>query len=362
MSSAKLLCVVTLTVLIAACSRGAKSDSNTPAVPVTAATAELGSITAVIQAVGTVTAAPGAEQIVTAPEPARIAELPKGEHDIVLEGDLLVRFEIASVASEAAKQGSDIARAEARLQNAKVALARAQELFGRGVVARMNVEDAEGQVAAAEAEIRVARAAADAAAVGGSSRTIVRAAFNGVVDRRFREIGDLVQPGTSAILTVIDPTRLEVTTSLPYAEASRLNLGNAARVTTAPDGAQTPNLHVVFRPESAGERNAPVPVRLAFDTAPTIAVGAFVQLAVNAETHDGTLLVPLAAVMHDGDAASIFVVSGGTTQRRAVVVGITDAERAEITSGLDRGEMVVTDGQDALFDGAKVSVQSAPAR
>jgi len=355
-------CFALVTFVTTGCSRGSKNDSNAPAVTVTTATAELGSITAVIQAVGTVTAAPGAEQIVTAPEPARIVELPKGEHDIVLEGDLLVRFEIASVASEAAKQGTDIARAEARLQSAKVAHARAQELFGRGVVPRMNVEDAESQVAAAEAEIRVARAAAEAAAAGGSSRTIVRAAFNGVVDRRFREVGDLVQPGTSAILTVIDPTRLEVTTSLPYAEASRLNLGNAARVTAGPDGTLTPNLHVVFRPESAGERNAPVPVRLAFDMPPTIAVGAPLQFVVNAETHDGTLLVPLAAVMHDGDAASVFVVSGGTTARRTVVVGITDAERAEITSGLDRGEMVVTDGHDALFDGAKVSVQSAPAK
>jgi RND family efflux transporter MFP subunit len=355
-------CLVVLTVAVGACSRGAKTDSNTPAIPVSTATAELGSITAVIEAVGTVTAAPGAEQVVTAPEPARILELPKGEHDLVVEGDLLVRFEIASVASEAAKQVSDVSRAELRLQNAKVALARAQDLFAQGVAPRMNVDDAQTQVAAAEAELRGARALADAAAAGSSPRTIVRAAFNGVVNQRLKAVGDLVEPGTSAILTVIDPTRLEVTASLPYSEASRLNPGNGARITTPPPASVVSNLHVVFRPESAGERSAPVPVRLGFDTPPTIDIGTPVPLAINAETHDGTLLVPLSAVLHDSDAASVFVVSGGTTQRRAVVVGITDAERAEITSGLDRGEVVVVDGQNALFDGAKVTVPAAPAR
>jgi cobalt-zinc-cadmium efflux system membrane fusion protein len=353
------VCLVALTLVSGACNRGSKTETNATAIPVTTATAELGSITAVLQAAGTVMAAPGAEQIVTAPEPARIAELPKSEHDIVVEGELLARFEIASVNSEAAKQVSDVARVELKLQSAKVALARAQELFAQGVAPRMNVDDAQTQVAAAEAELRGARATADAEALGNSARTVVRALFNGVVDRKFREVGDLVQPGTSAILSVIDPTRLEVTTSLPYSEASRLSLGNGARITTPPDGSVVSNLHVVFRPESANDRSTPVPVRLAFDAPPTIGVGTSVPLAINAETHDGTLLVPLTAVMRDGDAAWLFVVSGGTAQRRAVTVGITDAEHAEIVSGLDRGEVVVVDAQDALFDGAKVSAQAA---
>ena len=40
------------------------------------------------------TPAPGADLVVTAPEPARIAEMPKAEGDRVRRGDLLVRFEI----------------------------------------------------------------------------------------------------------------------------------------------------------------------------------------------------------------------------------------------------------------------------
>jgi multidrug efflux pump subunit AcrA (membrane-fusion protein) len=59
-------------------------------VPVTTAPATLGSIRAVIHATGDVNTAPGAELIVTAPQPARIAEITKAEGDRVRRGEVLV--------------------------------------------------------------------------------------------------------------------------------------------------------------------------------------------------------------------------------------------------------------------------------
>jgi nucleoside-diphosphate-sugar epimerase len=48
----------------------------------------------------------------------------------------------------------------------------------------------------------------------------VRALFDGIINQKLRDVGDMVEPSTSAILTVIDPTRLEIlgdgTQSKPY--------------------------------------------------------------------------------------------------------------------------------------------------
>ena len=55
--------------------------------PVTTAPAQTGAITATIRASGLVTPAPGAELIVVAPEPARIAAIPKAEGDVVRVDD-----------------------------------------------------------------------------------------------------------------------------------------------------------------------------------------------------------------------------------------------------------------------------------
>jgi RND family efflux transporter MFP subunit len=337
------------------CSRGT-NDSDRRPIAVTTATAQQGTIIAVIETVGLVTAASGAEQIVTAAEPARIVELPKLEMEPVRRGDVLVRFEIASVQSESTTQDAEIARAESRLANARSAHAREKELFDRGLVPRIRIDELENQIDAAEADLRTARAAGSAFEAGATSRTTVRAAFDGIVHQRLLNVGDMALP-SSVILTVIDPERLEVVASMPFGEAIRIGVGNAARVVLTPDSPPVAALRVVARPESLVDRAAPVAVRLAFDGPASIPIGTSVPLLVNAEMHEGAILVPLSAIVQDGDGIAVFVVNKGEAERRPVTVGITDAEYAEITSGLQGAEVVVVDSQITLVDGARVAPQ-----
>jgi RND family efflux transporter MFP subunit len=352
----KLRALVFACVATAGCARDT-GDRGGDAIAVTTAVAEVGAITAVIQADGVVTVAPGGEQLVTAPEPARIVELPKSEKEPVVRGDVLVRLELVSVQSDAARQTADISRAEARVDSARAAHSRAIDLFERGLVPRLNVDELAGQVSAAVADLRNAREAATTLEAAAASRSMLHALLDGIIQHRFREIGDLVTP-ESPILTVVDPQRLEVTASVPFRDALRINVGNAARVVTAPEGAAPPDLRVVSRPESASNRAAPVAMRLAFDAPPSISVGAAVQLAINAESRDAAVLVPLAAVAQENDETTVYVVANGRVERRVVRAGITNDDHAEITAGLQRGEVVVIESQTALFEGAKVAAGS----
>src|SRR5918993_3425586 len=87
------------------------------AVPVAAQPARRGSLRAIIRTTGVVTPAAGAEFIATAPEPARILDIPPAEGDRVARGDILVRFDVPSAAAEAARHQAEIARAQALLEN-----------------------------------------------------------------------------------------------------------------------------------------------------------------------------------------------------------------------------------------------------
>ncbi|HEY8021355.1 MAG TPA: biotin/lipoyl-binding protein, partial [Thermoanaerobaculia bacterium] len=83
---------------LAACSHGASEEvATTDRVPVVVAPAVLGTIRAAVRVTGSIKPAPGAELQVTAPQAARIAEMPKAEGDRVRKGDLLVRFDIPSL-------------------------------------------------------------------------------------------------------------------------------------------------------------------------------------------------------------------------------------------------------------------------
>jgi hypothetical protein len=101
-----------------------------------------------------------------------------------------------------------------------------------------------------------------------------------------------------------------------------------------------------------------VAVRLAFDAPPSIPVDAGVQLAINAESRDAAVLVPLAAMVQENDGTTVYVVVNGRVERRVVSAGITNDDHAEITAGLQRGEVVVIESQTALFEGAKVAAGS----
>ena len=108
------------------------------AVPVAAQPARRGSLRAIIRTTGVVTPAAGAEFIVTAPEPARIVEIPPAEGDRVARGDVLVRFDVPSAAAEAARHarghraGAGAARKRARRAGARARARRARHHLAAG--------------------------------------------------------------------------------------------------------------------------------------------------------------------------------------------------------------------------------------
>jgi multidrug efflux pump subunit AcrA (membrane-fusion protein) len=79
----------------------------------------------------------------------------------------------------------------------------------------------------------------------------------------------------------------------------------------------------------------------------------------------GAVVIPVAALVPEGEGYRVFVVDAGNiAHARAVTVGGRDEGRVEILSGLAAGETVVTDGAYGVEDSTHVvsARDSAPAR
>jgi RND family efflux transporter MFP subunit len=323
-------------------------------VPVKTAITQLGTIRAVVHATGVVTPAPAADLLVVAPQAARVAEMPKAEGDPVRRGELLVRFEIPTLVADAEKQKAEVGRAEARIANAKAALTRARDLFDRGVAARKEVEEAQRELADAMADLAGAQATLEAADTI-AARATVRATFDGIVARRTHNPGDLVEPTTSdAVLRVIDPSRLEVTASVPIGDVSRVVIGAPARLAGGEPG---PVLRVVSRPAAVEQGTAAVPIRLMIKGSTTLPAGAPVEVEIDAEEHKDVVLVPTVAIVREGEETAVFVVMGNKAERRVVTLGVSDDMRTEVRTGVKAGEPIIVDGQAGLPDGATVTME-----
>jgi hypothetical protein len=84
----------------------------------------------------------------------------------------------------------------------------------------------------------------------------------------------------------------------------------------------------------------------------------FVNIRLLLEIKQNAITVPLAAIQRGNQGTFAYVVKpDNTVEPRVVKVGVTEGNLASIESGLQPGELVVTDGQDKLQPGAKVEVQ-----
>jgi multidrug efflux pump subunit AcrA (membrane-fusion protein) len=69
------------------------------------------------------------------------------------------------------------------------------------------------------------------------------------------------------------------------------------------------------------------------------------------------VLVPVDAIVREGEDTAVFIAAGGKAQRRAVVLGIVDKDRAELKEGVKAGEQVIVHGQTGLPDGAAITIE-----
>ena len=348
---------VVFTLALTACGHKSVEDVETEAAPVVQTmTVTPQTFQATVSASGVVSAAPGADWTITAPEPARIVELPKAEGDRVKPGDLLVRFEIPSLSTDLAQRESDMRQAEARVSNARASVTRLTTLVQHGVAAQKELEDAQRDLSEAQATLAQAQSARQNAAVL-SSRTVVRARFAGVVAKRAHNPGDMVDASASdVILRIIDPDRLQVVASVAIADLARITTGQAVRITVP--GADEPQPgHVLTRPAAVDPEGVAADVRIAFDGRTTLPAGSPVRVDIVTAEHPNALAVPAEAVLHE-DESTFAMVAGpdNKAHKRKVTPGLSTARQIEITAGLNAGDAVIVQGQQGLPDGAAVSI------
>jgi RND family efflux transporter MFP subunit len=270
------------------------------------------------------------------------------------------RQELAAAQAEvrALRSGpSGLGRAAAR---AAVASARAKLTQAEGpaatIAARSAVSKAVGDLAALNArkgpasasDIALARlkyqaAAAKLAAARLDLRhLIVRAPSAGTVNALLTAPGAPVD-GATAIVSVMNLTRLAVRVDLSEFDVARVKSGLGARVSVDALGGKAFPGRVVFTAVAGTDKDGvvtfPVTVSLKGVHGPRPGMNVSVRIIV-AQRHD-VVEVPLDAVSRDEDGATVAVVGAdGKSSTRVVKLGLANNKSVEIVRGLRAGERV----------------------
>ena len=256
------------------------------------------------------------------------------EGDAVRAGQVLVEVDARDLTAKAAQVSASIADAEAMHKEASAHAARFTALYNDSAATRAQYDAAMTGLARAEAGLRAARAGAGELDAVRSYAT-VRAPFSGIVTMRHADPGTFAAPGMP-LITVQDASSLRLSVSAPT-EAVR-GLTRGTRLTATIDGqAVTATVEGVV-PANAGNLftvNAVVANRSGARRA-----GSAATVALPTGTTSG-LVVPVAALVRDGDLVGVIVRANGVDDRRWVRVGTITTTHAEITGGLKAGEVIV---------------------
>jgi RND family efflux transporter MFP subunit len=328
----------------AGCRRGSDDEdaaaAPTIAVRTTVAAAE--PFTEVVGAIGSVEARAGHSAALGAPGPARISRVMVSVGQHVSAGDVLVELD------QTAFQGA-VQSAEAQLAASQGAYDRAKRLADAGIVPRKDVEQASAELAKARADAATARRAAQL--------SVLRAPISGVVTSVAAVLGATADPA-QPLVEIADPSATDVVLNTTPSDAARIHEGAGVTLVAGQSaGGATLGRGTVMDvggTVDSATRTVPVRVRVTSTERP-LRIGETVFGEVATAVRPNAIVVPVAALVPEGDGFKVFVVdANGIAHARPVTIGGRTSAAAEITAGVKAGEKVITYGAYGVEDSARV--------
>ncbi|MGY1529332.1 efflux RND transporter periplasmic adaptor subunit [Luteimonas sp. A649] len=343
------LTLLALVLALAACGDDAPPES-TPSLTVSLATPQMREVAREVVASGAVAAW---EEVSVGVELSglRVASVEVEVGSVVAAGDVLLRVDDRTLASQLAQSDAQVREAQTNLETARRKAARIRELADSQMVALQDAEEAEAARANAEARLNTAIASRDAARVQ-RDFTVVRAPVAGVVSARSVQPGQVVGAGAE-LLRLIRDGRLEWRAELAEGDLLRVDVGTPVRV-ESPAGFIEGSVRTVSPGLDAQSRTGTVYVDLPEPGG--LRAGMFAQGRLVLGRAQALLVPREALVRRDGRAYVFTVAEDNRVRELGVVTGGAHGDMVEVSDGLTQGDRVVARGAGFLGDGDLVRV------
>jgi RND family efflux transporter MFP subunit len=268
---------------------------------------------------------------------ARVTDVLVHEGERVASGQVLARLDASELDAKRERVAAGLAAAEASWRDAETTARRFRALYADSAAPKAQLDQVEAAAVRAEAGVREARAAgAELESVG--DYATLRAPFAGVVVRREIDPGAFAAPG-QPLLVVEDHSRLRISVTTPPAAVRDLRPGSRLHG----DIAGTPVDAVVegIVPAPGGHL---LTVNALVDNRDGRAVSGGAATLLLPAGMRAVRLVPVDAVVREGDLTGVRVRRAGAWELRWTRLGRARDGMVEILAGLEAGDSVLVPG------------------
>ncbi len=223
-----------------------------------------------------------------------------------------------------------------------------KELYDENATTEQQYLSAKWQLEAAERGLDLLRT---------KMRTLsVKSPISGVIDDKFMNKGEMASTG-APILSIIDISRVKISAGVPESYVSKIKKGQHVNVT----------IDVIPGAEFDGEISylAPAldPGSRTFEIELTISnrdrilkPGMNANIEISQSDYTDAIVVPQDLIIDYGEEKFVYVLEGDVAKKRDVKVGGREGNNVLITSGLNAGDKLITEGYQSVKDNEKVQI------
>lgn len=268
--------------------------------------------------------------------------------DPVKKGQVVATIDNRELQAQIAETRAQIAEAEAQYRYLQGNADRLASLYQSNYVSRDEYENVRQKAESAARQVAARRATLDSLLVR-LSYTEVKSPIDGVVSQIAAQEGEMIVAGLQVanLVTVIDPTRLEMWTYVDETDIGQVKPGMPVefRVDSLPDKTFTGHIRTI-QPQPEVRDNI-VYYQAIVDIDPQDALMLRPEMTTQAQvivtTRDNVLLIPNNALKWVDDKQIVFVEDArGAIRRVTPELGLAGVKESEVLSGLSEGEKVAT--------------------
>ena len=190
------------------------------------------------------------------------------------------------------------------------------------------------------------------------NKTTIKAPFAGIVTAKLTEEGAFASPGVP-LVQITDISQLKFTVNVPENELSqfKMNQNYSLQADAYPENSLAGKVILVGSKANMGN-SYPIQFSLKNTSDLRIKSGMFGKVNLNNTDTQKHIIIPASAIVGSNIQPQVYIISDG----KAVLKNITIASRVQnkviVANGLNKGNILITNGFINLFDGANVSIKN----
>ncbi len=289
--------------------------------------------------------------------PGQVKALYVKQGDIVKKGQLLLKLDDAVTRQNYAAAQQNLETIKTQLSYAQNILQRQENLWKQNIGTEVQVLTDKNNVATLQEQLKSAQENAKTV-LEQVNTSSVTSDVDGVADLVTVKVGEMFGAAGSGVIKIVNNAALKITTVIPQNYLANVSKGSAV-IVSIPDVNKTFNTSVSFVSASIDPATNGFVAEAKLPADASLKPNQVAEVKIKDYSSTGAIIVPVETLQNDltGKFIMVAVKENGrlVARKRVVTIGKFDDDSLEIKSGLQAGDILITQGFQGLYDGQLIT-------